>query len=60
MMSGLHKTHDNTMGVSSQEMKHRLTLIEGEISSGNNNISLLKEAHKLLHSMARAAWNVFK
>ena len=54
MMSGLHKTHDNTMDVSSQEMKHRLALIDGEISSGNNNIDLLKEAHKLLHSMARA------
>jgi ribosomal protein S20 len=54
MMSGLHKTHDNTFDESSKEMKARLRLIEGEISAGNDNIALLKEAHQLLHSMARS------
>lgn len=54
IMSGLHKMHDHTFDESSKEMKARLRLIEGEISSGNDNIDLLKEAHQLLHSMARS------
>ena len=54
MMSGLHKTHDHTFDESSKEMKARLRLIEGEIASGNDNIDLLKEAHGLLHGMARS------
>ena len=46
--------HDHTFDESSKEMKARLRLIEGEIASGNDNIDLLKEAHQLLHSMARS------
>jgi hypothetical protein len=54
MMSGLHKMHDHTFDESSKEMKARLRLLEGEIDSGNDNPDLLKEAHQLLHSMARS------
>ena len=54
MMSGLHKIHDHTFDESSKDMKARLRLIEGEISAGNNNKDLLKEAHQLLHSLAQS------
>jgi hypothetical protein len=51
VVSGLHKTVDNSFNETAEEMKQRLRLIEGEIGSGNNNPMLLKESHSLLHSM---------
>jgi hypothetical protein len=51
MVSGLHKTVDNSFNESAEEMKQRLRLIEGEIGAGQNNPIVLKEAHQLLHSM---------
>ena len=51
VVSGLHKTVDNSFNESSEEMKQRLRLIEGEIGAGNDNPMLLKESHQLLHSM---------
>jgi hypothetical protein len=51
MVSGLHKTVDNSFSESAEEMKQRLRLIEGEIGAGNDNPLLMKESHQLLHSM---------
>jgi len=51
VVSGLHKTVDNSFNESAEEMKQRLRLIEGEIGAGNDNPLLLKESHQLLHSM---------
>ena len=51
-LSGLHKTIDNTLSHTRQAMKHRLELIEGEISAGNTNPDLKKELHGLLLKMA--------
>ena len=53
MMSGLHKTNDHTFDESSTAMKERIRLIEGQITAGNNNKDLLKEAHKLLHGLSK-------
>ena len=53
MMSSLHKQHDHTFDESSKSMKERIRLIEGEITAGNNNPDLLKEAHKLLHGLSK-------
>jgi len=54
LMSGLHKTHDNTVEDTAQKMKERLALIEGELEAGNSNKKLLVELHALLHRMARS------
>jgi hypothetical protein len=51
VVSGLHKTVDNSFNESAEEMKQRLRLIEGEVGAGNDNPMLLKESHQLLHSM---------
>jgi len=51
IMSGLHKTHDNTFDTTAQELKQQLDVVEGEIMAGNNNPELLKEVHKLLWTM---------
>jgi hypothetical protein len=51
IMSGLHKTHDNTFDTTAQELKQQLETVEGEIMAGNNNPELLKEVHKLLWTM---------
>lgn len=51
VISGLHKTIDNTFDDTASEMKQRMRLIEGELGAGNNNPMLLKESHQLLNSM---------
>ena len=51
IMSGLHKTHDNTFDTTTQELKKQLEVVEGEIMAGNNNPELLKEVHRLLWTM---------
>ena len=51
-MSGGHKVHEHSIDKSAQEMKHRLSLIEGELEAGNNSELLKKELHALLHRMA--------
>jgi hypothetical protein len=51
VISGLHKTIDNSFDDTAQEMKQRMRLIEGELGAGNNNPMLLKESHQLLNSM---------
>ena len=51
-MSGGHKIHEHSIDKTSQEMKHRLELIEGELEAGNNSELLKKELHSLLHKMA--------
>jgi hypothetical protein len=51
-MSGGHKVHEHSMDKTSEEMKHRLSLIEGELEAGNNSELLKKELHGLLHRMA--------
>jgi hypothetical protein len=48
IMSGLHKTHDNTFDTTAQELKQQLETVEGEIMAGNNNPELLKEVHIIL------------
>ena len=53
-MSGGHKVHEHSMDKSSQEMKNRLELIEGELEAGNNSELLKKELHGLLHKMAHS------
>jgi hypothetical protein len=51
IMSGLHKTHDNTFDTTAEELKQQLETVEGEIFAGNNNPELLKEVHRLLWTM---------
>ena len=51
IMSGLHKTHDNTFDTTAQELKQQLEVAEGEVFAGNNNPELLKEIHRLLWTM---------
>jgi len=51
IMSGLHKTHDNTFDTTAQELKQQLETVEGEVFAGNNNPELLKEIHRLLWTM---------
>ena len=51
-MSGGHKVHEHSMDKTSEEMKYRLSLIEGELEAGNNSELLKKELHGLLHRMA--------
>jgi len=51
IMSGLHKTHDNTFDTTAQELKQQLETVEGEVFAGNNNPELLKEIHHLLWTM---------
>ena len=53
-MSGGHKIHEHTIMESAKEMKHRLSLIEGELDAGNNSELIKKELHHLLHRMARS------
>ena len=51
-MSGGHKVHEHSLDKTSEEMKYRLSLIEGELEAGNNSELLKKELHGLLHRMA--------
>jgi hypothetical protein len=51
-MSGGHKIHESSLDKTSEEMKYRLSLIEGELEAGNNSELLKKELHGLLHRMA--------
>ena len=51
IMSGLHKTLDNTFDTTAQELKEKLQVVEGEIMAGNNNPELLKEVHHILWTM---------
>jgi hypothetical protein len=51
IMSGLHKTHDNTFDTTAQELKQQLEVVEGEVFAGNNNPELLKEIHRILWTM---------
>ena len=52
VLSGLHKTQENTKDNTAAKLKYRLKLIEGEIEAGNNNIDLLKELHSVLYKMS--------
>jgi len=52
VLSGLHKTVSNTFEETIEEMKQRLRLIEGQLSAGNDNPAILKEAHTILHGMS--------
>jgi len=52
VVSGLHKTVSNTYEETIEEMKQRLRLIEGQLKAGNDNTSILKEAHSILHGMS--------
>ena len=52
LLSGLHKTHDNTFDKTAQELKETIATIRGEIEAGNNNPELLREAHTVLWNMA--------
>jgi len=52
VVSGLHKTVSNTFEETIEEMKQRLRLIEGQLKAGNDNTSILKEAHSILHGMS--------
>ena len=55
VQSGLHKSNKipTTIEQTSEQMKHRLGLITGEIEAGNSNKSLLTELHELLFKMVR-------
>jgi hypothetical protein len=52
LLSGLHKTHDNTFDKTAQDLKETIATIRGEIEAGNNNPELLRESHTVLHTMA--------
>lgn len=51
--AGLQKKVDSIGSGVKQTLKERLALIEGEISSGNTNDMLIKEARKILQHLAR-------
>jgi hypothetical protein len=55
VQSGLHKSNQipTTIEQTSEQMKHRLGLLTGEIEAGNSNKSLLTELHELLFKMVR-------
>ena len=55
VQSGLHKSKKIPTNIeqTSEQMKHRLGLITGEIEAGNSNKSLLTELHELLFKMVR-------
>ena len=51
--SGMSKVIEPTGSGIKEELRKRLELVEGEIEAGNNNPSLMKEAHHILHNMAQ-------
>jgi hypothetical protein len=55
VQSGLHKSNQipTTIEQTSEQMKHRLGLLTGEIEAGNSNKTLLTELHELLFKMVR-------
>jgi len=52
LLSGLHKTYENTFDKTTQDLKQRIETIRGEIEAGNNNPELLREGHTVLWNMA--------
>jgi hypothetical protein len=55
VQSGLHKSKNIPTNIerTSEQMKHRLGLLTGEIEAGNSNKTLLTELHELLFKMVR-------
>ena len=52
-VSGVHKVvHSHTKDITVEKLKARLELVEGEISSGNNNLKLLQELKDILDKLA--------
>ena len=47
----LHKTHPHTGNKTVEELKNKLSLIEGEIEAGNDNRSLIKDAEHILDKL---------
>ncbi len=47
----LHKTHPHTGNKTVEELKNKLSLIEGEIEAGNDNKSLIKDAEHILDKL---------
>jgi len=52
-MAKLHKTQPNTVESTVKKLKERLAVLEGELDAGNNNPTILKELHALVHKMAK-------
>ena len=50
-VAGLHKRIEHTANKSVQNLKNRLTLIEGEISAGNTNDSLFTELRDIVYKL---------
>ena len=48
VLGKLHKKHENNIDKTVENIKKRIEIVEGEIESGNNNQSLLKELGELL------------
>lgn len=52
-ISGIHKdTHNNTTELTIENLKKRLSLLEGEIEAGNNNQQNLKELYEILFKLS--------
>lgn len=50
-VAGLHKRVEHTANKTVQNLKDRLTLIEGEMTAGNTNKALYKELHDIVYKL---------
>jgi len=51
IIAKLHKNHDNNVENTIKKIKERISIIEGEIEAGNNNLILLEELRVLLSKL---------
>ena len=52
-MAKLHKEVSHSGEETIQQLKHRLSILEGEIQAGNNNPDILREIHKIVNVLSR-------
>ena len=52
-MAKLHKEVSHSGEDTIHQLKHRLSILEGEIEAGNNNPDILREIHKIVNVLSR-------
>ena len=52
-MAKLHKEVSHSGEETIKQLKHRLSVLEGEIDAGNDNQEITKEIHKIINTLAR-------
>ena len=52
-MAKLHKEVSHSGEDTIKQLKHRLSILEGEVQAGNNNPDVLREIHKIVNVLSR-------